>query len=156
MLNRKRLTVVKIAFTLALVALTIRLIYLAHFWYPYYQSKRDPYYPLERGLPVVIEYRIHIVEEGESLWTISKRYGVSFKETVNANPGLRDPNLIHPGDVVLVPDYIRSPYPNENLIRAFISPFAFARWICWETSVPARYKVIDRICEKVPYHSPDS
>ncbi|WP_081627877.1 M23 family metallopeptidase [Caldisalinibacter kiritimatiensis] len=43
------------------------------------------------------EERIHTVQEGESFWTISRKYNLTDEDLVKANPD-KDPTLIHPGD----------------------------------------------------------
>src|SRR5262245_19362501 len=45
----------------------------------------------------------HRVKEGDSLWSISRQYGVPFPDVLKANPQFRDPDLIHPGETVHVP-----------------------------------------------------
>lgn len=45
----------------------------------------------------------HIVQKGDSLWKIAVRYEVGLSELITANPQFRDPNLIYPGDTVVIP-----------------------------------------------------
>lgn len=44
----------------------------------------------------------HIVQPGETLWSIAARYGVSAEAIMEANR-LRDPNRFEVGQVLLVP-----------------------------------------------------
>lgn len=44
----------------------------------------------------------HLVSKGETLWGISKRYGISLEQLLQLNPQIRNPNLIRPGDEVRV------------------------------------------------------
>lgn len=44
----------------------------------------------------------HRVSSGESLWAISKKYGVSFSSILSANSGLKNPNLIYPNQIIYV------------------------------------------------------
>ncbi len=46
--------------------------------------------------------KIHVVKQGETLWKISNLYGVSIADIQKKNPGM-DPNLIFPGQVILLP-----------------------------------------------------
>ncbi|MBX5435982.1 MAG: LysM peptidoglycan-binding domain-containing protein [Alicyclobacillaceae bacterium] len=46
----------------------------------------------------------YIVREGDTLWSISKATGVRLKDLMAANPQIRDPNRLHPGDVVYIPE----------------------------------------------------
>lgn len=45
----------------------------------------------------------HTVSSGESLWIIAQRYGVSLADLLAANPGIKNPNLIHVGEQVVIP-----------------------------------------------------
>lgn len=45
----------------------------------------------------------YAVVSGESLWKISQRYGTTVEAIVKAN-GLSNPNLIYPGQVLIIPD----------------------------------------------------
>ena len=47
--------------------------------------------------------RTHQVVQGDTLWAIGERYGVTLRELLAANPAIRNPNLIHPGDKVVIP-----------------------------------------------------
>lgn len=46
---------------------------------------------------------VHTVKKGETLSGIAKANDVKLKDVVKANPQIKDPNLIHPGDQVKVP-----------------------------------------------------
>ncbi|MFP4979329.1 LysM peptidoglycan-binding domain-containing protein [Paenibacillus sp. CN-4] len=52
--------------------------------------------------------KIHMVKEGESLYTISQKYGVPLEKIVEANPQIADPNKLNIGDKVKIPS---SPVP---------------------------------------------
>ncbi|KAB7708638.1 SafA/ExsA family spore coat assembly protein [Bacillus aerolatus] len=47
--------------------------------------------------------RIHIVQKGDTLWTIAKKYGVNFDELKKMNAQLSNPDLIMPGMKIKVP-----------------------------------------------------
>jgi len=44
----------------------------------------------------------HTVRKGDTLWGISKQYGVSLTSLIVLNPGIKNPNLIYPGNEVRV------------------------------------------------------
>lgn len=44
-----------------------------------------------------------IVVSGDTLWGIAKRWNVSLESLLQANPGIKNPNLIRPGDKVVIP-----------------------------------------------------
>jgi len=48
------------------------------------------------------EERFHTVRQGDTLWAISRQYGVSLEGLLELNPGIRNPNLILVGEKVRV------------------------------------------------------
>ncbi|MBI5960599.1 MAG: LysM peptidoglycan-binding domain-containing protein [Chloroflexi bacterium] len=44
----------------------------------------------------------HVVESGDTLYSIARQYGVDPQAIISANPGI-NPNMIHPGDTIIVP-----------------------------------------------------
>ena len=46
---------------------------------------------------------VYTVRKGDTLWGIAKRYGVSLTALISANPQIKNPNLIYPGDEVTIP-----------------------------------------------------
>ncbi|MFM7078686.1 MAG: LysM peptidoglycan-binding domain-containing protein, partial [Bacteroidota bacterium] len=47
--------------------------------------------------------RIHIVRTGDSLYLISRKYGVSMKRILNLNPKLSESSMLHPGQKIRIP-----------------------------------------------------
>ncbi|KHE70325.1 hypothetical protein LD39_11745 [Halobacillus sp. BBL2006] len=47
--------------------------------------------------------RIHIVQKGDTLWKIAKKYGVDFEELKSVNTQLSNPDMIMPGMKIKVP-----------------------------------------------------
>jgi len=45
----------------------------------------------------------YTVRRGDTLWGIAKRYGVPLTALIAANPGIKNPNLIYPGNEVVIP-----------------------------------------------------
>ena len=41
--------------------------------------------------------------EGENLWAIAQDGGVTLEALLAANPAIKNPNLIRPGDQVVIP-----------------------------------------------------
>lgn len=54
------------------------------------------------GWPQVrlVRYR---VRRGDSLYTIARRHGVSLRTLIAFNPHVLDPDVLRPGDVVMIP-----------------------------------------------------
>lgn len=47
--------------------------------------------------------RVYIVQQGDTLFKIAQRFGVSLDALIRANPQIKDPNLIFPGQKILIP-----------------------------------------------------
>lgn len=57
-------------------------------------------------VPGYTTYLEHVVQAGETLWGIAQQHygnGNLYHRLVAANPAITNPNIIHPGDVVRVP-----------------------------------------------------
>lgn len=57
--------------------------------------------------------KIHVVTKGETLGAISKRYGVSIDELMNANKFIKNPNKIYIGDRLTIPTKTEQVYHGE-------------------------------------------
>lgn len=55
------------------------------------------------GTSYAIDSDVYIVQPGDSLWKISRKYQVGLTEVIQANPQIKNPDLIYPGDRVTVP-----------------------------------------------------
>lgn len=47
--------------------------------------------------------KTHTVRKGDTLWGIARQYGVELAALIRANPQIKNPNLIYPGEAVSVP-----------------------------------------------------
>lgn len=45
----------------------------------------------------------HTVVKGDTMWKLSRAYGVTLQSVIDANPHIEDPDLIYPGDVLEIP-----------------------------------------------------
>lgn len=52
---------------------------------------------------VWFKLKIHIVQKGDTLWEISKQYGVDFDQVKQLNPQLSSPDMIMPGMKIKIP-----------------------------------------------------
>ena len=58
----------------------------------------------EDAVPVLPgQEKTYTVVSGDTLWGVAKRHDVTLEKLLQANPGIKNPNLIHPGDKVVVP-----------------------------------------------------
>jgi morphogenetic protein associated with SpoVID len=55
------------------------------------------------GHPGVEYAHKHVVAQGDSLWKISKAWGLSLKEMIDANPQLKNPSVLLTGEIVNIP-----------------------------------------------------
>lgn len=46
---------------------------------------------------------VYIVKKGDTLWGIARRYQVALTALIGANPQIKNPNLIYPGNRVNIP-----------------------------------------------------
>lgn len=56
--------------------------------------------------PAVTENKTHTVQSGDTLWGIAKKYygnGSQYTKIASANPDIKNPNLIYPGQVLSIP-----------------------------------------------------
>lgn len=56
--------------------------------------------------PAVTANKTHTVQSGDTLWGIAKKYygnGSQYQKIVSANPSIKNPNLIYPGQVFTIP-----------------------------------------------------
>ncbi|WP_151736483.1 LysM peptidoglycan-binding domain-containing protein [Paenibacillus tengchongensis] len=48
-------------------------------------------------------YYKHTVKQGDTLWKLSKAWGITLKEMIDANPQLKNPNALLTGEIVNIP-----------------------------------------------------
>lgn len=99
-------------------------------------------------LPMCVSAGSHTVLYGDTMWKIAVRYRMGVSEIIGANPQIKNPDLIYPGQKIEVPslDATVSEYEsevirlvNEERAKYGLSPLKEN----WELSRVARYKSQD-------------
>ncbi|MCQ2386237.1 MAG: SafA/ExsA family spore coat assembly protein, partial [Clostridia bacterium] len=54
-------------------------------------------------IPLSAETVTHTVVKGDTMWRTAVRYQVGLSEIIAANPQIKDPHWIYPGDVLTIP-----------------------------------------------------
>lgn len=65
---------------------------------------------IPKHCPIDFQGRYTVVS-GDSMFTIARRFGVSLDALIAANPHIKNPNVIFPGDVLCVPKKAPPPPP---------------------------------------------
>lgn len=90
----------------------------------------------------------HTVVRGDTMWKIASRYKVGTSEIISANPQIKNPDLIYPGNVLTIPTLSDSVSTYEQEVvrlvnaeraKAGLSPLTED----WQLSRVARYKSQD-------------
>lgn len=66
--------------------------------------------------------RIHIVQKGDTLWKIAKKYNVDFEQLKSLNSHLSDPDMIMPGMKIKVPSSYSPPKKQQKEMPTKESP----------------------------------
>lgn len=56
----------------------------------------------------------HIVVQGDSLWKLSKAWDVPLKAVIDANPHLKNPNVLMTGEIVYIPNLATGAAPEHT------------------------------------------
>lgn len=91
--------------------------------------------------------QVHTVSRGDTMWKISVWYQVGLSEIIGANPHIKNPALIYPGQRLTIPDLnaaksIESQViqlTNQERAKNGLKPLAAD----WQLSRVARYKSVD-------------
>jgi len=88
----------------------------------------------------------YIVKSGDTMWKIASRYQVGISEIISANPQIKNPALIYPGQKITIPTVTTTAQENEvirlvNVERARAGLQALST--NWQLCRVARYKSAD-------------
>lgn len=92
--------------------------------------------------------KTHTVEKGDSLWKIAVRYQVGLSEIKEANQGIKNYNLIYPGQKIIIPSLSSSVAAYESEVVRLVNERRAEHGLKpltqdWQLSRVARYKSED-------------
>ncbi|MCA1319096.1 SafA/ExsA family spore coat assembly protein [Bacillus tianshenii] len=91
----------------------------------------------------------HTVQAGDTMWKIAVKYQVGVSEVIQANPAVKNPNLIYPGQKLNIPELGEVKSAEEQvaaLVNQERSKYGLQPLkLNWELSRVARYKSQDMI-----------
>jgi uncharacterized YkwD family protein/spore coat assembly protein SafA len=90
----------------------------------------------------------HTVEKGDSLWKIAVKYNVGLSEIKEANPSIKNYNLIYPGQIINIPSISPSVTAFEGEVVRLVNEIRVRNGLKpltqdWQLSRVARYKSQD-------------
>lgn len=90
----------------------------------------------------------HTVVSGDSMWKIAVKYEVGLSEIKSANPQIKNPELIYPGDVITIPEIDTTVRDYEKEVIRLVNEYRVANGVNpvtedWELSRVARFKSQD-------------
>ena len=102
--------------------------------------------------------KTHTVIKGDTMWRIAVRYQVGLSELASANPHIKNPALIYPGDVITVPMLDSSVTAYEAEVVRLVNEKRVKNGLPklthnWELSRVARYKSQDMKDKKYFSHT---
>lgn len=94
----------------------------------------------------------YTVVAGDSMWKIAVRYEIGVSEIIAANPQVKNPNLIYPGQVLNIPSMDSSVLAYEQEVVRLVNAERAKQGLKplthnWELSRVARYKSQD-MCDR--------
>lgn len=100
----------------------------------------------------------HTVVKGDTMWRIAVKYQVGLSEIKAANPHIKNPSLIYPGDVLTIPGVNSSVAAYEAEVVRLVNEIRVKNGLSelkqdWELSRVARYKSEDMRAKKYFSHT---
>lgn len=93
-------------------------------------------------------YDTYIVKSGDSMWKIAVKYQLGVSEIINANPQVKNPNLIYPNQKLNIPLKAKEDVSIENQILSLVNKERSKQGLSsltlnWELSRVAKIKSQD-------------
>ena len=100
----------------------------------------------------------HTVVKGDTMWKIASNYQVGTSEVIRANSQITNPNLIYPGQVLIIPQEDSSVLAFENEVIRLVNEQRSKNGLKpltanWELSRVARYKSQDMVDHRYFSHT---
>ena len=64
--------------------------------------------------PTALAAQLHTVESGDTMYKVADKHGVDLEQLIEANPQVKNPDLIYPGDVLNIPEDAAAPAQPET------------------------------------------
>ena len=98
--------------------------------------------------PAAVTTVTHTVVSGDTMWKMAVRYHVGLSEIISANPHIKNPNLIYPGDTLYIPLTDSDVTDFEGEVIRLVNDIRRQNGLTpltenWELSRVARYKSQD-------------
>lgn len=102
--------------------------------------------------------KTHTVVPGDTLWKIAVKYQVGTSEIISANPQIKNPDLIYPGQAVTIPTLDTTVSSYEQKVIDLVNQIRVQNGLKkltanWELSRVARYKSQDMKDKKYFSHT---
>lgn len=102
--------------------------------------------------------KTHTVVKGDSMWKIAVKYQVGLSELKNANPQIKNPALIYPGQIITIPTLDSSVTAYEAEVVRLVNEIRVKNGLKelqqdWQLSRVARYKSQDMKDKKYFSHT---
>lgn len=100
----------------------------------------------------------HTVASGDSMWKIAVKYEVGLSEIISANPQIKNPALIYPGQTITIPTIDQTVLEFEKEVIRLVNEKRASQGLPalktnWELSRVARYKSWDMRDKKYFSHT---
>lgn len=110
------------------------------------------------GTVFVSDAATHTVVSGDSMWKIAVKYQVGLSEIISANPQIKNPALIYPGQKITIPTVDESVLNYEKEVIRLVNVKRASQGLPalktnWELSRVARYKSWDMRDKKYFSHT---
>ena len=99
-------------------------------------------------LPASASTLSHAVQKGDTMWKLAVKYQIGTSEIIAANPQISNPNLIYPGQVLIIPQLDSTVSSFESEVVRLVNEIRVEQGLKpltanWELSRVARYKSQD-------------